>query len=174
MISDLFVTIAPISSTSFFFGFCFWLALGSQLGRYTLVFCCDEAFDLKAMSRIFVGLCMCGAWGVFDEFNRLEERILSAVSQQIQVIQTALSANSAHVELNSREVSLSSDMGIFITMNPGYAGRTELPQNLKQLFRGVAMISPDRELIAQVMLFAQGFKTAERLAGKIVPLFKLW
>ena len=85
-----------------------------------------------------------------------------------------MSGNAKQVELNARDVPLSSDMGIFITMNPGYAGRTELPQNLKQLFRGVAMISPDRELIAQVMLFAQGFKTAERLAGKIVPLFRLW
>lgn len=55
----------------------------------------------------------------------------------------------------------------------GYAGRTELPDNLKQLFRGIAMIQPDRELIGQVMLFSQGFKTAERLSGKIVPLFKL-
>jgi dynein heavy chain 1 len=148
-------------------------ALGTQLGRYTLVFCCDDSFDLKAVSRIFVGLCMCGAWGVFDEFNRLEERILSAVSQQIQVIQEGLAAGKREIELGERTVPLSDDMGIFVTMNPGYAGRTELPQNLKQLFRGIAMISPDRELIAQVMLFSQGYKTAERLASKIVPLFRL-
>jgi dynein heavy chain 1 len=103
----------------------------------------------------------------------LEERILSAVSQQIQIIQTALAANKAQVELGERAVPLSNDMGIFITMNPGYAGRTELPDNLKQLFRGCAMIRPDRELIGQVMLFSQGFNSAERLAAKIVPLFKL-
>jgi hypothetical protein len=148
-------------------------ALGTQLGRYTLVFCCDDSFDLKAVSRILIGLCMCGAWGVFDEFNRLEERILSAVSQQIQVIQEGLAGGKREIELGERTVPLSDDMGIFVTMNPGYAGRTELPQNLKQLFRGIAMISPDRELIAQVMLFSQGYKTAERLSSKIVPLFRL-
>jgi dynein heavy chain 1 len=65
-------------------------ALGNALGRFVLVFNCDEAFDFQAMGRIFVGLCQVGAWGCFDEFNRLEERMLSAVSQQIQTIQEAL------------------------------------------------------------------------------------
>jgi dynein heavy chain 1 len=55
-----------------------------------LVFNCDETFDFQAMGRIFVGLCQVGAWGCFDEFNRLEERMLSAVSQQIQTIQETL------------------------------------------------------------------------------------
>ena len=62
-------------------------ALGAQLGRFVLVFNCDETFDFHAMGRIFVGLCQCGFMGCFDEFNRLEERILSAVSQQILTIQ---------------------------------------------------------------------------------------
>lgn len=65
-------------------------ALGAQLGRFVLVFNCDETFDFHAMGRIFIGLCQVGAWGCFDEFNRLEERMLSACSQQILVIQTGL------------------------------------------------------------------------------------
>lgn len=62
-------------------------ALGQVLGRQVLVFNCDEEFDYRCIGRIFVGLVRCGAWGCFDEFNRLEEEVLSAVSQQIQVIQ---------------------------------------------------------------------------------------
>ncbi|XP_004348847.1 dynein heavy chain [Capsaspora owczarzaki ATCC 30864] len=153
-------------------------ALGNQLGRFTLVFNCDETFDFQAMGRIFVGLCHVGAWGCFDEFNRLEERILSAVSQQVQTIQLALKESTAatskiEVELVGKTVRVNPAMGIFITMNPGYAGRSNLPDNLKKLFRSLAMTQPDRQLIAQVMLFSQGFRSAEQLARKIVPLFKL-
>mmetsp|Transcript_12145 Transcript_12145/g.29873 ORF Transcript_12145/g.29873 Transcript_12145/m.29873 type:complete len:4768 (-) Transcript_12145:256-14559(-) len=147
--------------------------LGAQLGRFVLVFNCDESFDLKAMGRIFVGLCQCGAWGCFDEFNRLEERILSAVSQQIQVIQEGLKEKAPSIELDDKIVTLNNKMGIFVTMNPGYAGRSNLPDNLKQLFRGMAMMKPDRNLIAQVTLYSQGFRTAEFLAAKIVLLFRL-
>ena len=132
-------------------------ALGVQLGRFVLVFCCDETFDFKAMGRIFVGLCQVGAWGCFDEFNRLEERILSAVSQQVQTIQQGLALlvknPSTEIELVGKNVKLNKNMGtwlmwtakffannrcitgIFITTNPGYAGRSTLPPNLTKLFR---------------------------------------
>ncbi|KIL70572.1 hypothetical protein M378DRAFT_94916 [Amanita muscaria Koide BX008] len=152
-------------------------ALGVQLGRFVLVFCCDETFDFQAMGRIFVGLCQVGAWGCFDEFNRLEERILSAVSQQVQTIQQGLSNlvknPSTEIELVGKSLKLNKNMGIFITTNPNYAGRSQLPPNLTKLFRPMAMTRPDRELIAQVMLFSQGFRTAESLASKIVPFFNL-
>ncbi|KRX27972.1 Dynein heavy chain, cytoplasmic [Trichinella nelsoni] len=129
-------------------------ALGNQLGRFVLVFNCDENFDFQAVGRIFIGLCQVGAWGCFDEFNRLEE-------------------HDASVELLGKRVWVSSQMAIFITMNPGYAGRSNLPDNLKQLFRSLAMTQPDKGLIAEVMLFSQGFRLAEKLASKIVPFFTL-
>ena len=150
-------------------------ALGLQLGRFTLVFCCDDTFDFQAMGRIFLGICQVGAWGCFDEFNRLEERILSAVSQQIQNIQIGLKNmeddEKSQIELVGRRLSVNPNTGIFITMNPGYAGRSNLPDNLKKLFRSVAMSKPDKELIAEVMLFSQGFKQAKPLSRKTVPFF---
>ncbi|EFR03217.1 protein kinase subdomain-containing protein [Nannizzia gypsea CBS 118893] len=150
-------------------------ALGLQLGRFTLVFCCDDTFDFQAMGRIFLGICQVGAWGCFDEFNRLEERILSAVSQQIQNIQIGLKNSEdetkAQIDLVGRQLRVNMNTGIFITMNPGYAGRSNLPDNLKKLFRSVAMSKPDKELIAEVMLFSQGFKQAKALSRQTVPFF---
>ena len=58
------------------------------------------------MGRIFIGLVKCGAWGCFDEFNRLEEAVLSAVSTQIQAIQTAIRNQSPTCELLEKKVWL--------------------------------------------------------------------
>uniref|UniRef100_H3AMW9 Uncharacterized protein n=1 Tax=Latimeria chalumnae TaxID=7897 RepID=H3AMW9_LATCH len=151
-------------------------ALGGLFGRQVLVFNCDEGIDVKSMGRIFVGLVKCGAWGCFDEFNRLEEAVLSAVSMQIQAIQDSLKNHKPVCELLGKAVELDPNSGIFITLNPagkGYGGRQKLPDNLKQLFRPVAMSRPDNELIAEVILYSEGFKDAKTLGRKLVAIFNL-
>ncbi|XP_056467776.1 cytoplasmic dynein 2 heavy chain 1 isoform X1 [Gadus chalcogrammus] len=151
-------------------------ALGGLFGRQVLVFNCDEGIDVKSMGRIFVGLVKCGAWGCFDEFNRLEEAVLSAVSMQIQAIQDCLKHQKNTCELLGKEVELDPNSGVFITLNPagkGYGGRQKLPDNLKQLFRPVAMTRPDNELIAEVILYSEGFRDGEMLGRKLVAIFNL-
>lgn len=71
------------------------------------------------------------------------------------------------------QIDLIPTVGIFITMNPGYAGRTELPENLKALFRPCAMVVPDFELICEIMLVAEGFQEARMLARKFITLYTL-
>jgi dynein heavy chain len=71
------------------------------------------------------------------------------------------------------EIGLKITVGFWITMNPGYAGRTELPENLKALFRSCAMVVPDIVLICENMLMSEGFSTAEDLSKKFMCLYDL-
>uniref|UniRef100_A0A158Q7Q4 Cytoplasmic dynein 2 heavy chain 1 n=1 Tax=Elaeophora elaphi TaxID=1147741 RepID=A0A158Q7Q4_9BILA len=151
-------------------------ALASLFGRQVLVFNCDEGIDIYSMNRIFIGLVQCGAWGCFDEFNRLDQSVLSAVSMQIQVIQDAIKSRSGKCMLADREVPVDLNSAIFITLNPaskGYGGRQKLPDNLKQLFRPIVMSVPDNEIIAETLLSSEGFCDAKKLSRKLVSIFSL-
>lgn len=57
------------------------------------------------MGLILTGLARCGAWGCFDEFNRLQEATLSTISMLIQPIQSALKDKLETVQINETNVS---------------------------------------------------------------------
>ncbi|XP_043835576.1 dynein axonemal heavy chain 10 [Dromiciops gliroides] len=147
--------------------------LAKALGLLCVVTNCGEGMDYKAVGKIFSGLAQCGAWGCFDEFNRIDASVLSVISSQIQTIRNALIHQLTTFQFEGQEISLDSRMGIFITMNPGYAGRTELPESVKALFRPVVVIVPDLQQICEIMLFSEGFLLAKTLAKKMTVLYKL-
>ncbi|XP_050308266.1 cytoplasmic dynein 2 heavy chain 1-like [Anthonomus grandis grandis] len=151
-------------------------ALGAMLGRQVLVFNCDEGIDANSMERILIGLAKTGAWGCFDEFNRLDETTLSAISMHIHIIQDGLKNNVDAVQLGDQQVRIDKHCGIFVTLNPAgaeYGGRNKLPDNLKQLFRPIVMTHPDHEEIARTCLHCDGYRYADVIAKKIVEVFDM-
>ena len=96
---------------------------------------------------------------------------MKCVSEEVTI-----RCRSHSVLLLDKEIELDHNSSIFVTMNPAskkYGGRQKLPDNLKALFRPVAMSKPDNDMIASVSLHAEGFKSAQDLGLKLVAIFNL-
>eukprot|EP00516_Mucochytrium_quahogii_P000925 CAMPEP_0203746968 /NCGR_PEP_ID=MMETSP0098-20131031/2236_1 /ASSEMBLY_ACC=CAM_ASM_000208 /TAXON_ID=96639 /ORGANISM=" , Strain NY0313808BC1" /LENGTH=4160 /DNA_ID=CAMNT_0050635227 /DNA_START=190 /DNA_END=12669 /DNA_ORIENTATION=+ len=147
--------------------------LASGLGKCCYVFNCAPEMDYRSMGNIFKGLAASGSWGCFDEFNRLIPEVLSVCTVQFKSVCDGIRAGNKTVCIEGAEVALDATCGVFITMNPGYLGRSELPEGLKALFRPMTVMVPDLVLICENMLMAEGFVGAKELASKFYGLYSL-
>jgi len=175
-------------------------ALGRSIGKPVLVINCDDSFDAKSTQYVLSGVCRLGAWVCFDEFNRLRPRDLSTVSELLYTIQVALRERLSTVDLvesfqvseaetdprlpttktvtepvtSLRGIKLRPDTGVFVTRNPTYIGRSELPDNLKRLLREISMHMPDTLQITRLILRRIGLPNdlSSKLASALADFFK--
>ena len=153
--------------------------LASALGKCCYVFNCSPEMDFQSLGNIFKGLAASGSWGCFDEFNRLIPAVLSVCTVQFKAVCEG-NARFEHNEVTTHVILIEGDQvdldptcGAFITMNPGYLGRSELPEGLKALFRPMTVMVPDLVLICENMLMAEGYVSARSLASKFYGLYSL-
>jgi dynein heavy chain len=150
--------------------------LGRTLGIFVVVTNCSGEHKFRDMAKIFKGVCQSGLWGCFDEFNRISLATLSVVAAQVEAITSAKKLKLKQFIFPTdpeKPITLNMACAYFITMNPGYAGRQELPENLKVLFRGVTMMVPDRRSIIKVKLASVGYGDFDWLDKKFTILYRL-
>ena len=104
--------------------------LAKALAILCIVFNCSEQITYVMMGQLFSGLAQSGAWACLDEFNRINVEVLSVIAQQLLVLREARVEGHAVAMFEGRKIPLK-EHHVIVTMNPGYLGRTELPDNLK-------------------------------------------
>ncbi|CBY14833.1 unnamed protein product [Oikopleura dioica] len=148
--------------------------LARALGMNCVVVNSSDQIDEKITAQIFKGALASGSWVCFDEFNRIVNEVLVNVGEQLKIVKEHKEKGAtSKPSLNESAQKLCKDSCIAVTMNPGYAGRTELPDNLKPFFRPISMMVPDYALIAEIMLYSSGFQTADVLGKKLTLVHKL-
>ena len=93
--------------------------LGKAIGMMVYVFNCSEQMDYKSCGNIFKGLAQTGAWGCFDEFNRITVEVLSVIAVQVKSIQDAMTDKKEKFDFMGAFIPMCMTIGYFITMNPG-------------------------------------------------------
>ena len=127
---------------------------------------------LQGDGHHLLGLVQTGAWGCFASSTASQSGCSRSCRRRSSDPGRAHRQPQA-LHVRGARVALVATIGIYITVNPGYAGRAELPDNLKALFRPVVMVVPNLSMICENMLMSEGFGTAKILALKMTVLYKL-
>ena len=131
-------------------------------------FNCSSQLEYSMLVRMFRALSSAGTWSCFDEFNRMDIQLLSVIAMVVSDILRAIKTHAKKLRVDGFEIDMRNDCAMFITLNPIFGGRNQLTQNIKNLFRPIAMMIPDSTFIAENLLYFRGFVNGTKLAQKII------
>jgi dynein heavy chain len=140
------------------------------IGVGTFVVNCSDTLDHKVLEKLVKGATTGGFWLIFDEFNRIAVEVLDAFAHFLTTLYQAKESGQTTFEEDATPIDVHSEIGF--TMNPGYAGRTEMPAMFDSIVERTVVERPDYERICEVMLYHMGLVTSSTLASKMIAAFQ--
>ena len=149
--------------------------LAKAVAKQCVGFNCTENVHYNAFAKFLKGLASCGAWSCFDEFHRIDIQVLSVIAHQILSIQRAIQSGMTQMFFEESDIKISPNCAVFVTTETlqDHEVADNIPDNLKVLFRPVAMFNPDLALIAELMLKSFGFDETRVLSQKLASMVDL-
>ncbi|CAL7950071.1 unnamed protein product [Xylocopa violacea] len=136
-------------------------------------FNCTDILSYDLLSNIFKGFIACGAWICFENFDKLHSDLLSRITQTLTCIFQAVAANLRIVTFNGSSLKLNSTGHICVITKLGLCKCSNIPDNLKTLFRTISMVVPDMNRIVEVKFTAGGISNSKLLMLKLIKLYKI-
>jgi len=148
-------------------------AFAQYLGKFIHVLSCTSQTHFTSIASTLQGLAQGGLWGLFDEVQNLSGLCLAWFNEYTSAIYQAIRRRANQVHLaDGKEVQVSSSFAVTLTMNP-WVGAATMPVCLKNMFRVVALMEPDFEMIMRIKCVQFGLKGANVLAIKLKLLYDM-
>ena len=148
--------------------------LGKSLAKQCVVYNCSDQITYKDMAKLFKGLAQSECVELASmNLTVSRSRFFPSLRSRLRRSKMPIVQKRVEFMFDGGMIKLKQGSAVFVTMNPGYAGRTELPDNLKALFRPVAMMVPNYAMIGEIQLYSYGFLHGKVLAEKIVTTYRL-
>ena len=148
------------------------------MGRMCLVINCSNAVTARLTGRIIKGLAATPVAVCFDDFNRMDMRVVSVVAQQLGIIRRAnkeLEApGSSHVfDFEGEKIRKNGSSYMFLTMNTMTFEKHVVPVSFKTLFRDITLTQPNYTTICEAALVASGFYYSHDMARLITTTYDI-
>ncbi|XP_023932047.1 dynein heavy chain 5, axonemal-like isoform X1 [Lingula anatina] len=143
--------------------------LAQILGNFLGIFQCSEKMDPSSLGKMLQGLSMDGSWGCFDEAQLVSKEALSVFLDCVTAIFGAIKARKDYCYFgDGQEVNVKKNVAIYMTINPTTAPPNfTMPEDVKALFRSVALVMPDYSIVLKTKCTSAGLKAPAILGARM-------
>ena len=140
--------------------------MAMSAGKYMHIFNATPFVSAKRIIADLLGLTQSGAWGLFENFDKMPARLMCYSACLIKSVLSAVRGGQM-ADFEGTQITPTSECGLFISLGGHMDSGRDLPHELRSLMRPVSVFPPDFTALAQMLLMARGFNDSVDLAKKV-------